>query len=330
VSAGTTHAAALQFFYNWLWLSVALDVTVAHPRIERPQGLSKQMTIEARNRVPSAAANGKNGHSLISDAKFRRLYELALKLHLAGERTGERTGNGLVWLRGREAVFAGVAADLRDGDVVVAEYTSSVEEIARGHVPVRVDRRSFEERVIEALSDAVGDRMRKTGRITAVFLDGAGGELFEEARRLANAAKLPVLFVEEQQKARGANGKKKQPAFEYPSIPVDTQDVIAMYRVAHESITRARDGGGPTHIVGVRWKLAASGQKRGAKAAGGNASGDAVEHLEQWLIARGLPVQEWRREIVAEFEANARGQRFASQASEGLGEDEETETRAIA
>ncbi len=306
-------------------LSIALDVTVAHPRIERPQGLSKQMTIEARNRVPSAAANGKNGHSLISDAKFRRLYELALKLHLASERAG---GDGLTWLRGHEAVFAGVAGDLRDGDVVVAEHGGSVEEILRGHAGVRMDRRSFEERVIEALSDAVGDRMRKTGRITVVFLDGVrGGTILQEARALAIAAKLPVLFVEEQQKARGANDKKKQPAFEYPSIPVDTQDVIAMYRVAHESITRARDGGGPTHIVGVRWKLAtASGRKRAAKAA----TQDAVEHLEQWLIARGLPVQAWRREIVAEFEANRRGQAFAAQASESLNEDEETETRAIA
>jgi TPP-dependent pyruvate/acetoin dehydrogenase alpha subunit len=282
------------------------------------------MTNQASNRVPSAAANGKNGHSLISDRKFRRLYELALKLRLATERA---QNDGLDWLRDREAVLAGVAADLHEGDVVVAESTSSVEEILRGHAPVRVDRRSFEERVIEALSNAVADRMRKTGRVTVVFLDRArSGKILEEARTLAIAAKLPVLFVEEQQKARGANSRKKRPALEYPSIPVDTQDVIAMYRVAHESITRARDGGGPTHIVGVEWKLAASGRKRAPK----SATGDAVRHLEHWLIARGLPVEAWRREIVAEFETNLRAPALVVQASASLSEDEETETRAIA
>jgi len=302
--------------------SVALDVTAAPPNSSGREGLSKQMTNEARSRVPSAAANGKNGHSLIGDAKFRRLYELALQLHLAGERA---SGDGS-WLRGHEAVFAGAAADLRDGDVVVAEHGGSVEEILQGHAGVRMDRRSFEERTIEALSDAVGDRMRKTGRITVVFLDVArNGKVLQEARSLAIAAKLPVLFVEEQQKVRGANSKKQQRAIEYPSIPVDTQDVIAMYRVAHESITRARDGGGPTHIVGVRWKLTASGRKRAVKAE------DAVEHLEQWLIARGLPVEAWRREIVAEFETSARGLGFAGRnAADSLSEDEETETRAIA
>ncbi len=61
-----------------------------------------------------------------------------------------------------------------------------------------------------------------------------------------------------------------------------------MYRAAHESIERARDGSGPTHIVAVDWQLGA-GKKRVAA--------DAVEHLEEWLMARGLPAQEWRKEI---------------------------------
>jgi TPP-dependent pyruvate/acetoin dehydrogenase alpha subunit len=282
------------------------------------------MVDQARTRVPSAAANGKMGHSLISDKKFRQLYELALKLQMLAKR-GNGSGRNGGWLRGREAVFAGVAADLRPDDVVVAEYAGSVDEILGGRLPVRMDQRSFEESVIEALSDAVGDRMRKTGRITAIFVDGArGGKILPEARALAVAAKLPVLFVEEPPKTRGAKSKKKQPALEYPSIPVDTQDVIAMYRVAHESITRAREGSGPTHIVGVRWAPVAKSKKRAGKVA----TEDAVEHLEHWLIARGLPAQEWRREIVAEFEARASELTFGALRADRVGE--EVETRAIA
>jgi pyruvate dehydrogenase E1 component alpha subunit len=280
------------------------------------------MTTEAGTRVTSATAHGKHGHSLISDAKFRQLYEVALKLQRAGEREQR--------LRGREAALAGVAADLLEGDVVVAEYAASVEDIVRAHVGARRDARSFEERVIEALSSAVGDRMRKTGRVTAIFFDGTeSSRVMQEARALALAAKLPVLLVEhlstKRQRAASKKKGRKAVALESPSIPVDTQDVIAMYRVAHESIERARDGGGPTHVVSVRWQPAATGRKRAAKAE------DAVGHLEHWLTARGLPAAEWRRKIVANFEAKDDVQEFNAQnASAGAMENEERDARAIA
>lgn len=250
------------------------------------------MAIGTGKKVPSAAANGKNGHSLISDEKFRQLYELALRLHSIAKRAG---GKGSRWLRGHEAVLAGVAADLRADDLVVAEYAGSMEEILRGAVALRTDRRDFEERVIEALSVALSDRMRKTGRVSVIFSAGAQSEkALIEARVIAGAARLPVLFVGERRnektRRQEPTGKRNRlPALtSYPTIPVDTRDVIAMYRAAHESIERARDGSGPTHIVAVDWQLGA-GKKRVAA--------DAVEHLEEWLIARGLPAQEWRKEI---------------------------------
>ena len=299
----------------------------AIPRAAVVEDISEQMAIETGTRVTSATAHGKHGHSLISDAKFRQLYELALKMQRAGERE-ER-------MRGREAAMAAVTADLQRSDAVVAEFAGSVDDIGRGHVTVRMERRSFEERVIEALSDAVCDRMRKTGRITAIFFDGtANSRVMQEARALAIAAKLPVLLVEHLP-ARGRRDRskkkgKKPAALEYPSIPVEAQDVIAMYRAAHESIARAREGGGPTHIVSVRWQLAADESRRARK------SRNAVEHLEEWLMARGLPAQEWRREIVAEFEADPIVRQSEESAfgagnkSDGETEDEERETRAIA
>lgn len=289
------------------------------------------MASEARNRVVSAAANGKNGHSLINDAKFRQLYELALKLQMVGKRTNG-DGRGLNWLRGREAVLAGVAADLREDDGLVAESIASIAEILAGVAPFRMERRSFEERVIETLCQAVGDRMRKTGRISVVFSSGVQARgILREARAMASAARLPVLFVEDGLRAEPErasprkSGKNAPPASEVPTIPVDTQDVVAMYRVAHESIARARDGGGPTHIVGVRWKLKAGGRSRMA------ASEDAVVHLERWLMARGLPAQEWRQEIVAEFEATGGGRSTVGlHLAESAGNGDDAETRAIA
>ena len=277
------------------------------------------MAIEAGNRVPSAAAHGKHGHSLISSGKFRQLYALALQLQLVGEHDSG-------WLRGRGAVLAGVAADLRSDDTVVAEHAGSRDDIVRGQVRRNMDPRSIEERVIEALGQAVGDRMRKTGRVTAIFLDrGQNGKIMQEARALAIDARLPVLLVEYSAAKKPPAGKKKKPAaLEYPSIPVDTQDVIALYRVAHESITRARDGGGPTHIVGVRWQPAVKSGQRSAKVK----TEDAVTHLEQWLMARGLPAAEWRQEIVAEFKTKSGGQNVdAKNAVDGERDDESREQR---
>lgn len=283
------------------------------------------MAKEARTSVSSAVTNGKMGHSLISDKKFRQLYELALQVQMAAQRGGESRKRA-----GGEAAIAGVAADLRGDDVMVADDAGSVEEMLRGDRVARMDRRSFEERVIEALSDAVGDRMRKNGRVTAILFGvDARGEFVQEARALAIGAKLPVLLVENERKAElGKGSRAKKKALEYPSIPVDTEDVIAMYRVAHESIARAREGSGPTHIVGVRWQVAgAKNSKRAAKAE----TQDAVEHLEEWLVARGLPAQEWRREILAETGPQKDKRIFGAQReAEGEDEIEDAETRAIA
>jgi len=289
--------------------------------------------MEARSEVPSAAANGKKGQSLISDAKFRQLYELATRLRMTAR------GDGSGRAHGREAVLAGVAADLRADDGVVAEFAGSMEEWLRGEATLRMNRRSFEERVIEALSDAVGDRMRKTGRVSVIFTEGGQAEkMLAEARAIAGAARLPVLFVEEQRNTRGSARKKPPtaqnktrgipPPAAYPTIPVDQLDVIAMYRVAHESLQRARDGSGPTHILAVRWEPAAS---RG-KSRGKGETRDAVRHLEEWLMARGLPVEAWRKEIAAAFGAAGLGRtgpRIETQ-GEGADEDGTTERRAIA
>ncbi|HZZ39544.1 MAG TPA: thiamine pyrophosphate-dependent enzyme [Acidobacteriaceae bacterium] len=219
---------------------------------------------EARSRV----ASGKHGHTLISDAKFRRLYELAL------ERAQHADGDGL------NAAMASVAADLRSDDVVVVQERGSVAE--------------FDEQVITALSGAVADRLRKSGRLTVIVCRGPGSDpILLEAHQLADDAKLPVLFVEDRRKMNGATTKTSPPLPQkigaMPAIPVDAEDVIAIYRVAHESMARAREGSGPTRIQCMRWPS--------------DNNGDAVGHLEEWLTARGLPAQAWRREILAELQA---------------------------
>jgi pyruvate dehydrogenase E1 component alpha subunit len=252
------------------------------------------MAIQARNRVPSAAASGQNGHTLISDGKFRQLYGLALRVRMLAQNAN---GSGGAWLRGREAALAAVAADLRADDVVIAGEGARQAGL-RGVLPAAPDGRagSFAERVIAAVSGAAADRMRKNGRVTVIFTQEDAHEELQEARALASAGKLPVLLVEPVRKTVGnAAPPGKTTGNELPEIPVDAQDVIALYRVAHESIARARGGGGPTVIACRSWKAPVK------KGKGLLSSVDAIAHLEEWLTARGLPAQKWRREIVAAF-----------------------------
>jgi TPP-dependent pyruvate/acetoin dehydrogenase alpha subunit len=68
-----------------------------------------------------------------------------------------------------------------------------------------------------------------------------------------------------------------------------------MYRVAHESIARARQGSGPTRILCL------------SVASAGNGSTNAIQNLEAWLTSRGLPAQQWRQEIVAKIQSTNTG-----------------------
>lgn len=261
------------------------------------------MAIQVRSRVPSAAANGKHGHTLISDEKFRQLYALTLQTALLAQRMkGTIPGGG-------EAVLAGVAADLRANDLVVldagrGDVSALPADFPGRRIAATAFATSFEDRLAEALSAAVAARMKKTGAISVIFAgDEAAEPLLGEAHTMAARAKLPVLFVERGGATKGvapASRPANQDDGWMPAIPVDAQDVIAIYRVAHESIARAREGSGPARLRCVQWDVPAS----GPRALRATAS-DPVEHLEHWLVARGLPAEEWRRAIIAQMDKTA-------------------------
>jgi hypothetical protein len=256
------------------------------------------MAPEAKKAVPSAAANGKNGHTLISDAKFRQLYVLAVKLHWMAEK-------GDASAAGHEAALAGVVADLRDDDVLIARREPQIAMLLHGDAAKTLNGAApqhspgLNERLIAAMSHAVADRMRKNGRVTVVYLPGPEvAAVLNEAKQLAEQARLPVLFVEEAPdwltpSPRSRSNESAESTY-MPAIPVDADDVVAVYRVAHESIARARQGGGPTRILCVT-------EPETASHAEPQRSANAAASLERWLAVRGLPAQEWRQQIAVEL-----------------------------
>jgi TPP-dependent pyruvate/acetoin dehydrogenase alpha subunit len=99
-------------------------------------------------------------------------------------------------------------------------------------------------------------RRQKRNSLILVFCSGSMSSLegAEEAFVFAGEHRLPIIFVVQEHATRNSsqsNGRATRSIdpYGFPCIPVDGSDGIAVYRVAFESIYKARIGEGPTLIV---------------------------------------------------------------------------------
>jgi pyruvate dehydrogenase E1 component alpha subunit len=183
---------------------------------------------------------------------------------------------------GEEAVAAGVAAHLDDGDALLVDHRSTPPFVARGVDPEAILREllgdpqglddgraghmhlmSPEHRI--AASGIVGSagpvacgfglsaQVRGDGSIAVAFFgDGAVNEgMLMEAMNLAAAWRLPVLFVCKDNRwaistrssaVTGGSLHKRAAGFGLPVVAVDGGDVRAVWRTAGEAVRRVRRG----------------------------------------------------------------------------------------
>ena len=151
-------------------------------------------------------------------------------------------------------------------------------------------------------------RDRKTGSAVVAFLSPRG-ELTVEWRKLITSAasgKLPIVFVlhlDQGSQLLGAQNTRKRTNPEallhgLPAIAVDATDPVALYRVAYEAITRARQERGATilHCIGE--------PDRGDKsieAVSQSSLRDPVTTMETYLKSKGIETEPHNHHIVAEF-----------------------------
>jgi TPP-dependent pyruvate/acetoin dehydrogenase alpha subunit len=161
--------------------------------------------------------------------------------------------------------------------------------------------------------------MQKAGNVVITFCADAslGGSVGEEALTFAGAHRLPILYV--LQKNPGAESRKSKvrkgakeisrttDSYGFPAIPVDGNDVVAVYRVAHEAIKRARHGGGPTLIQCERRPLVSSSKTRGGRHAGAGEiasldnESDPIAVMERYLTGKELFSAEWKEQLIRNF-----------------------------
>jgi len=160
------------------------------------------------------------------------------------------------------------------------------------------------EEVTERLAMAAGVALAGNAAqemVVAAYLDAAETRepwtgIIETAGRL----ELPMIFVCQDETRSTSAAKMRRDAgwkrvgsaaakFQVPVIPVDGQDLIALYRVAQEAIGRARMGLGPSLIWCMRWEL-------------GPRRPDPLAEFEQYLAKRRLFTPAHKRSIVRAFE----------------------------
>lgn len=238
--------------------------------------MTSQKTIEA------AQVAGRNGFSLISVEKFRRLYANLLLCAMLDDRL--RVLGGYRRWNGWEAGSAGVTACLRSGDSVVptphgllASYLHSGSLLpTRGKTPATIAQ------LAAATGEALRHKLEKLGHIAVVFSATGEPERMHEVFAVAARQSLPVIYILESEAPLGD-------VFEgIPVIRVDGSDTIAVYRVAHESITRAREGNGPTIMECAVWPC-------------GDEPHDPLAKLEDYLAGKRLFRQEWKQRLEKKY-----------------------------
>jgi pyruvate dehydrogenase E1 component alpha subunit len=128
-----------------------------------------------------------------------------------------------------------------------------------------------------------------------VFTSAMEGGLKNLRGPLTFAARqsLPMIFVVENnpwsEKLREHKNLKAQREG-LTNITVDGNDVVAVYRVAHEALERVRQAGGPVLIEGKTYRQDGRSPVPGER--------DPLVRMEQYLAAKGLFSLRWKNSLV--------------------------------
>jgi pyruvate dehydrogenase E1 component alpha subunit len=189
---------------------------------------------------------------------------------------------------GQEAAQVGSAAVLRPDDWLVPSYREPIPMWMQGYpLELLYAQRTGTElggsppkginvlppsitvgaHMVHAVGLAWAERLRSSSRIAITYFgDGATSEGdFHEAMNFAGVLGVGCVFVCQNngwaislpREAQTASETIAQKAVAYgmPGIHVDGNDVFAMYQATREAVDRARDGGGPTLIEAVTYRI---------------------------------------------------------------------------
>ena len=231
---------------------------------------------------------------LLPNRRLKELLELMRRCNALDRRSKQPA---------REALLAATAIHLQPGDLLssIASDTTAAaiappqkdNPLVTWEAVVEPDKKVTLPKVSRlALNAAMAQGLRAsgTGGIVLTFANTTSPEPgWADALIYAQHARVPLIFAvtDTGRSSRAASAltlasvsavaKKLQ----FPVLPVDGEDAVAIYRVMQECTLRARLGEGPAVIWGILTSLAKSGGKLPRSA-------QPIARMEGYLSARGL------------------------------------------
>ncbi|HEY1985101.1 MAG TPA: thiamine pyrophosphate-dependent enzyme [Terracidiphilus sp.] len=277
----------------------------------------------------------KNGFTLISNDKLLALYTNLLKIRMIA--TQQPLSNGRMGsLKGREAGTVGVTIDLGSEDIVSCAGHSLVPGFlkaasietrlhalgtdgmqprdssahSRNGAAERNGSRptgSIQPMLHTVLGAALANKTGKNGNIAVVFNFDGENEAWNQAMQIATLHGLPIIFLNQPigkparaERTRTIDTSRNVTEIPYfPGITVDGHDVVAVYRVANEAISRARHGRGPTLIECKAFRLTSDKGTNGLVTHRRHAL-DSVVNMETYLRNKGLLDRKLKIEMLSE------------------------------
>ncbi|MFZ4575782.1 MAG: pyruvate dehydrogenase (acetyl-transferring) E1 component subunit alpha [Phycisphaerales bacterium] len=174
--------------------------------------------------------------------------------------------------------------------------------------------------MLHATGIAWAFKLRQEKRVAITYFgDGATSEGdFHEAMNFASVFQTPTVFfcqnnqwaISTPRECQMACETVAQRAIAYgmPTIQIDGNDLLAVYKASHDAIERARAGGGPSFIEAVTYRLADhttaddARRYRDQKEVDAWATKDPVIRLRKYLTAKGI----WSDAKQAELDESSR------------------------
>jgi TPP-dependent pyruvate/acetoin dehydrogenase alpha subunit len=258
-----------------------------------------------------------NGAAPSNQEVLRRLYTLMLKCRKLSERAhqlaaGRDPAADYDFAIGHEAIVVAATLDLGPQDTVAASRRDFAAQVVKG-APMGTLLSPPHENGTQAGGPALLDPFnlgtglalahrleKKRNVVVALCSTGAAAspDCWHEAMKFAGIHKLPIIYVLKSGSAFELRPEKRTPALEelslmardcgFPAIIVDGKDAVAVWRVAQESIHRARNGAGPTLIECDTESSPVS---------------DPLAYLEHYMSKRGLWDDAWRRDAAERLDA---------------------------
>jgi pyruvate dehydrogenase E1 component alpha subunit len=262
---------------------------------------------------PPVSPVAETGFSLISRQKLLDLYTAMLRCRMIAERAHKRfkkskAARQLTAGALHEAAAAAIVIDLLPDDVLtvsprnpipgylkgqpLAAVLSAIQsESAGGDLALGIlpGATPIAARLQQANGVALAHKLGGSRKIVVAFSEGAPASF--DPLCFAAAHELPIVFVAQTSVPAGRTVNvdaiaERAEACGVFCIPVDGDDVVAVYRVAGEAIVHARRGSGPT-LVECR--------------VGHGGKGDPIANMERYLTEKGIFQETFKRKVVAEF-----------------------------